>query len=234
MVIKQGGGYKPRGNTSAIVGTSKVQLQLPLEAGPGQAWAGRQEHGPMRMGTVLHDALPEGCLHSPAGAKELAVSLRKQLWKIPASPLPVEAQPLRVALHVPALAASVCDPCPKPARWHTGKAHMALLCPGPGAWLGLQPGETAFQQVHELPNIGQVWADGDVLCLISVQKKHFYYQTWSVQSLNICCSLLGAADRAITGGLWFTTFVFVYICVSRKVAICQIWKCLIRSDGQIN
>lgn len=62
-------------------------------------------------------------------------------------------------------------------------------------------------------------------------------RTFSLPSawrLAICCSLLEAAGSSVVGGLRLTTFIFIYICVSRRVAICQIWKRLIGSDGQIN
>lgn len=81
MVLKQGEGYKPRGKTSVIVGTSKMQFHLPLEAEPGQAWAGKQEAAPMSMGTLLHGALPRGSPSSPQGAKELALSCKSSSGK---------------------------------------------------------------------------------------------------------------------------------------------------------
>lgn len=210
MVLKQGEGYKPRGKTSAVVGTSEVQLQLPLEAR-------KQEQAPMSMRTVLHGGLPGGCPHSPQSAKELAVSCKSSSGKHLQVPS-VEAQPLQVVFHLIGLpaAANLCMWILS-QTWRVGKPHQH--CPARSllvGWLGLHPGETAFQQVYELPNSRQVWADGDVLCFIPVQKKYFYYQAWSVWSLNICCSLLGAADRGITGGLWFTTFVFIYICAQEK------------------
>lgn len=231
MVLKQGEGYKPRGKTSAIVGTSKVQLQLPPEAGPGQAWAGKQKQGPMSRGQWSMEPSQGAASSLTSGYERTGGGLQKQLWKTPTSPLPVEASPFRwlcTSLLSQQQPTCACESCFKPET--RGKATQALPCLEPVARLGL----IQERWMHELPDIRQVWADGDVLCSIPVQKKHFYYQAWSVWCLNICCSLLRAADRGIIGGPWFTTFIFIYIYVLRKLAICQIWKCLIRSDGQIN
>lgn len=55
--------------------------------------------------------------------------LQKQLWKTSASPLPVEAPPLQVALHLTALpaAANLCESCLKSDT--CGEATPALPCP---------------------------------------------------------------------------------------------------------
>lgn len=173
----------------------------------------------------------------------------KVAQKTPAHPLLVQAQPLRVALQF------ICSPgrdrvqaatnrCMWIMSWtstlmHVGKPALTAdtgLPSGsvPVAWLGLRPGETAFSA-----GAWAAWHQRDssrwwCVLLCPRTQKHFYYQAQSVWRLNICCSLLMAADRGIIGGLQFTTFIFIYICVSNRVAICQIWKCLIGSDGQIN
>lgn len=234
MVLKQGEGYKPRGKTGVTVGTSKVQLHLPPEAGPA-----RPEQGSRRM---LPWAWGQCSMVPSQGAALLQLRVRRS-WQL-ASKAPLEntckSSPsgsiapsggfephCSPSSSQPVWILSQIWPVGKP-QWHCPALPRACW------WRGLHPGETTFQQVHELHNIRQAWADGTEPHIIPLQKKHFYYQAWSAWSLNICCSLLGAADRGITGGLWFATFVFIYICVSRKVAIRQIWKCLIRSDGQIN
>lgn len=47
------------------------------------------------------------------------------------------------------------------------------LGPVPVAWLGLWPGEAAFQQVVKLPNIRGTWTDGDALCFAPAHKNIF-------------------------------------------------------------
>lgn len=168
MVLKQGEGYKPRGKTSAIVGTSEVQLQLPLEAG-------KQEQAPMSMGTVLHGGLPGGCPHSPQSAKELAVSCKNSSGKHLQVPSQWKHSPFKwlfTSLVSQQQPTCICESCLKPDVW---ESHSSIALPGACCLTGLHPEEMAFQQVHELPNSRQVWADGDVLCFIPTQKKYFYY-----------------------------------------------------------
>lgn len=47
------------------------------------------------------------------------------------------------------------------------------LGPVPVAWLGLRPGEAAFQQVLRLPDIRGTWTDGGALCFAPARKNIF-------------------------------------------------------------
>lgn len=143
MVLKQGEGYKPRGKTSAIVGTSKVQLQFPSEAGPGQAWAGKQKQGPMSRGQWSMEPSQGAASSFTSGYERTGGGLQKQLWKTPTSPLPVEGQPLQGALHLPhgSLAAVKLCMWNLSQTWHTWESHTGTVLPGACCSTGADPGE---------------------------------------------------------------------------------------------
>lgn len=134
MVLKQGEGYKPRGKTSVIVGTSKMQFHLPLEAEPGQAWAGKQEAAPMSMWTLLHGALPRGSPSSPQGAKELALSCKSSSGKHLQVPSQWRHCPLGwlCTSLLPQQQPTWVNPVSN-LTW--GKATPALPCPALSLWL---------------------------------------------------------------------------------------------------
>lgn len=166
--------------------------------------------------------------------------LHDRMWKnwqlaAKASPLPVEEQPLQVASDLIALpaAANLCESCLKSDTWETT---VALPCPAQSLLLDggciqeRQPFSRCMSCTTSDRPEQMVLGSTSSPC-----RKNIFIIRHGVLGVSISAALcLGLLTRSITGEVWFTTFVFIYICVSRKVAICQIWKCLIRSDGQIN